>query len=341
LRAVSFATGKELWRLPVPKTHNYSQDVDSSPLWYKGVLYAPVEPGYVYSLDPFKTVDKDGMTQPVVIARSPRLYDDEDVTAHPDIGGANLAIESSPAAIGDVIYITSGAGHVYGLDRKTLEVVWDFKTGSDIDGTPSVTSDGKLLISLEEQYVDEPGGAYLLDPSKPPSDAVVWYYPTPSRGFGEWAGGCIGSVTSNEASNDGTKPRLAALNTIDGAVRVVSIDRRTSKKAKGPGASKAAPAPLEIFTDGIGGSISTPVIVGDSMVTAGYGNTVYLYRFSYKAAKKSDTGAVPSPDGRWWTVDVKRIDSFKGGAAFESTPLVWNGHVFVGCRDGYLYCLGD
>ena len=341
LRAVSFSKGKELWRLPVPKTDNYSQDVDSSPLWYKGVLYAPVESGYVYALDPFTTVKKDGKKQPKVLARSPRLYDESDIAAHPDIGGANLAIESSPAAIGDVIYVTSGAGHIYGLDRTTLEVVWDFKTGSDIDGTPVVTADNKLLVTIEKQYVDGRGGLYLLDPTKSPKKAVVWFYPTPTRGFGEWAGGSVGSVGTNDGENDGSRPRLAAFTSIDGPVRLVSIDKVTSKKANGPGPGGKAPIPFEVFVDGIGGSISTPVLVGDYLVAAGYSRAVVLYRLRYKQAEKGDKGALPSPDGRWWTVSVKKVDSFTGGAAFESTPLVYGGHVYIGCRDGYLYCLGD
>ena len=341
LRAVSFYTGEELWRLPVPRTDNYSQDVDGSPLLHEGVLYAPVESGYVYALDPFSTEERDGMVQPKVLTRSPRLYDDADVAAHPDTGGANLAIESSPAAIGDVIYVTSGAGHIYGLDSTSLEIVWDFKTGCDLDGTPSVTADGKLLISLEHEYVKERGGAYLLDPAKPPSEAIVWYYPTPSRGFGEWGGGCIGSVTTNEATNDGSMPRLAALNTIDGPLRVVSIDQVGKERSLGPGAKREAPAPVEVFTSDIGGSISTPVIIGDSIVTAGYGRTVELFRLRFTPAEDDARGALPSPDGRWWTVSAKRADAFAGGAAFESTPLVYGGRVYIGCRDGYLYCLGD
>jgi hypothetical protein len=27
--------------------------------------------------------------------------------------------------------------------------------------------------------------------------------------------------------------------------------------------------------------------------------------------------------------------------AFESTPVMWKGCVFIGSRDGSLYCLGD
>jgi len=33
--------------------------------------------------------------------------------------------------------------------------------------------------------------------------------------------------------------------------------------------------------------------------------------------------------------------SFAGGGAFESTPVLWKGRVFIGCRDGSLYCVGD
>ena len=34
-------------------------------------------------------------------------------------------------------------------------------------------------------------------------------------------------------------------------------------------------------------------------------------------------------------------DAFRGGSSFESTPIVWQGRVYVGCRDGYFYCLGE
>ena len=29
------------------------------------------------------------------------------------------------------------------------------------------------------------------------------------------------------------------------------------------------------------------------------------------------------------------------GSALESTPAVWKGKIYVGCRDGYFYCFGD
>ncbi len=341
LRAVSFSKGKELWRLPIPKTDNYSQDVDSSPLWYKGVLYAPVEPGYVYALDPFTTEKVGKHREPRVLARSPRLYDDEDVTAHPDLGEANLAIESSPSAIGDVIYITSGAGHVYGLDRRTLKVVWDFKTGSDIDGTPVVTSDNKLLVTLEKQYVDERGGAYLLDPSKPPADAVVWYYPTPTRGFSEWAGGSVGLSPRTTATMTGLAlgSQRSTASTVPSASSRSTAPRRSGRKD--PGAAKKAPAPVEVFVDRVG---CIDLDAGARRRHARHRRLLAQGRAVSAEVQARREGRLRRPtEPRRAVVDriVQAIDSFEGNAAFESTPLVWNGHVFIGCRDGYLYCLGD
>jgi outer membrane protein assembly factor BamB len=339
LRAVSFDTGQELWRLPVPKTANYSQDVDSSPLWYKGALYCAVESGYVYKLDPFKTRSVDGLTLPVVLARSPRLYTAADAKAHPDAGGANVAIEASPSALGDRIFITSGSGHIYGLDRRSLEVVWDFKTGSDIDGTPVVTRDGHLLVTIEKQYISAPAGIYELDPSKPPAESVVWYSPLPARGMGEWKGGSVGSAATNDVGNDGSRPRLAAFTGVDGSVRVVSRDVMTERRVIGPGPGGEAPVPRQVFSDAIGGSISSPVFAGDRMVSVGFDRKVHLYGFTFSEAPGDDPRALPSPDGRFWTIKVHEIDSYKTGGSLESVPLVYRGRIYVGCRDGFLYCL--
>jgi outer membrane protein assembly factor BamB len=173
LRAVAFGSGRELWRLPVPKTANYSQDVDSSPLFIDGSLYAAVESGYVYRIDPTVSEPWGAYRKPKVLATSPRLYTPLDALAHPDVGGYNVAIEASPARSGDRLYIASGSGHLFALHVPDLRVVWDFKTGSDLDGTTVVMRDGRLLQAVERQYIKGPGGVFLLDPSKPPTAAPV------------------------------------------------------------------------------------------------------------------------------------------------------------------------
>ena len=340
-RAVSFTTGKELWRLPIPKTANYSQDVDSSGLMYNGVLYIAVEPGYVYALDPFTTTKVGDHREPKVLVRSKELFTAADAKAHPDLGQANVAIEASPSRIGDILYIASGSGHVYGLKLPSLDIVWDFRTGSDIDGSSVVGSDGMLLQSIEKEYVKERGGVYEFDPTKAPADSPLWYSPTDGRGISEWEDGVVGSVAVNDESNrDGKYPRLAAFISVDGSVRVIARDTLTSKTSHAPGAPNALKVPVQVFKGYVGAGISTPIIVGDSIVAAGYDKRVHLYRITYGASRAGAKGALRSPSGEYWTISVAQASTFTAGGPFESTPIVWGGRVYIGCRDGYLYCLG-
>lgn len=339
LRAVSFASGAELWRLPVPRTKNYSQDVDASPLWLDGRLIAALEPGYVVAIDPgVLSPGPDGHPRPSVVATSPLLYTPADVRARPDVGAANVAVEGSPAVLGDRIYVATGSGHVYGLNRVTLAIEWDFNPGGDFDSTVTVTRDGRLLVGLEREYIKGHGGAFLLDPAKPPAEAVVWFFPTADRGIGEWQGGIVGSIAINDEylPEDGGG-RLAAFTSVDGNVYVVSVDE-TDGTAKGPDGKTAYPKPKLVFSDRIGGSISTPAFARGALVAAGYDNRVHLYRIDYAAA--SEGVAVTNADGSSTSVGIRETDTFEAGAAFESTPLVWGGRVYLGSRDGYLYCLG-
>lgn len=317
LRAFSFSTGAELWRLPVPRTANYSQDVDASPLYVDGRLIVAVEPGYVLALDPSSTEPgSDDQPAPVVLARSPELWSAGDVDNRPWMGGANLALEGSPAVLGERIYIASSSGHVYGLNRDTLAIEWDFSPGGDFDSTVTVTRDGKLLVGMERQYTAR-GGTFLLDPAKPPAESVVWFFPTEDRGFGEWQGGVVGSVALHPSEP------LAAFCSVDGFVYVVRTDLLDGDAVGWDGTTRV-PKPALVFKAHIGGSISTPALVGNRMVVAGFDNTVRLY-------------ALDTEDG----YALREIDSFLAGGPFESTPLVWRGRVYLGCRDGFFYCLGQ
>ena len=180
--------------MPVPALGELQPGRGLLRLFADGVLYQAVESGFVYKIDPFHTSKWRGSRAPVELARSRQLWDVADVTAHAgEQGGSNLCIEASPAILGDRLYVSAGSGHVYGLSKKDLQVEWDFRTGSDVDGTTVVNRDGRLLVGIERQYVAH-GGVYMLDPSKAAKDAVVWWFPTEDRGIGEWAGGVVGSV---------------------------------------------------------------------------------------------------------------------------------------------------
>lgn len=337
-RAFSFATGKELWRLPVPQTRCYSRDCDASGLYLDGKVYIGVESGWFFKLDPFSTQPWGDYRTPVVEAKRLLLGTTKDRQVHK----RNLVLEASPVLVGQTLFVSSGAGHVYGLRPSDLEVVWDYRVGSDLDGTPVPTAEQKLLVTVEKQYIKGHGGVLLLDPSLPPESSVVWFLPTGDRELSEWKGGVLGSVAVNDSSNrDGSHPALAAVIAVDGFLYVFSQDTPASGKIKGPNLEKGLRAPVVVAKIWMGGGITTPVIVGDRIVAAGYDEIVHLYKVTYEKAAEGDAGALPSVDGRWWTVGVRETASFGGGGAYEATPAVWDGRVYIGSRDGNLYCLGE
>ena len=88
----------------------------------------------------------------------------------------------------------------------------------------------------------------------------------------------------------------------------------------------------------------TPLLVGDTIIAGSYDQRITEYHVAFTPAQQGDAGALPSAnsDGRYWTVSVTRtVQSPFFGGGIESTPTLWNGRVYVGCRDGWFYCLGE
>ena len=221
--------------------------------------------------------------------------------------GANLAIEASPALLGDTIYIASGDGHVYGLRRSDLAVVFDYRVGSDMDGTTVPTRAGKLLVPIEKQYIKGHGGVLLLDPTKPAAHSPVWFFPTGNRQVAEWSGGVIGSVAVNDEYGGASKyPPLAAFNAIDGNLYVVSQDTLAPGTVRGPNLERG---------------LRTPVTVFKSWVNGGHLDADHRRRHDrerrlrqprphvphrLRAGSQGAAGALRSRDGHWWTVTITR-----------------------------------
>ena len=318
-RAVSYFTGNELWRMNSSQTASYSRDVDGSALIYKNTAFIGLENALftVFNPDPQFASITDGMLQPK-ISHQVKLYDRKDQIRH----GGNLVVESSPARIGDKIYITAGSGHVYGYDITRKELVWDYYIGSDIDGSPVVTDDNCLLVTVEKQYIDGQGGVFKLDPSKDPSESVVWYFPVQDDSLESWAGGVIGSVSVNDSTRKDSDPSLCAFIGIDGFLYVVDHKQIDTKAEKvfGPNKIHTFATPKLIFKKQIGPSISTPLLVDNKIIATAY-TGIYLFSFDKNLN---------------FTLQDKWV-----GSAFESTGFVWDKKIFIGARNGYLYCFGD
>jgi len=316
-RAISYFTGEELWRHDVKWTHSYSRDVDGSALVVNDTVYIGLENSLFTLFDPdYKNAGmKDGMLQPRIY-RQLRLYDMPDVKKHEH----NVVTESSPSLLGNHIYVASGSGHVYGYNMKTQQLDWDFYIGSDMDGSAIVTSDSCLMVSVEKQYIKGKGGAFKLDPSKPPEESVVWYYPTDSTDLLSWKGGIIGSIGINDNYAGEGDEKLAAFTGLDGYLYVVNHQKLdTGEKVLGPDSLTHYPAPELVYKRKVGPSIATPVFYENKLLVATYNG---LYLFEYDSQQNF-------------------VLKDKFSAPFEATPIAYNGCIYIASRNGYLYCFSD
>ncbi|MDY6799919.1 MAG: PQQ-binding-like beta-propeller repeat protein [Bacteroidota bacterium] len=315
-RAISYHSGKELWRMDQKWTHSYSRDVDGSALVLNDTAYIGMENSLftVFSPDYRKAAMKDGMLQPEIYQET-MLYTMDDVYHHKH----NVVTESSPALLKNRIYVASGSGHVFGYNLKTREIDWDFYIGSDMDGSTVVTSDSCILVSVEKQYIKGQGGVFKLNPGKNPRNAVIWYFTTYNNDFAGWEGGVIGSVGINDRYICKNKPHLAAFVGIDEYLYVVNHQQiDSSKKVLGPDSLTIYNTPKLIFKYHTGPSISTPIFVNNKLIVATYWG---IYLFDY------------DDQNNFVLLDRKP-------GSFESTPIVYDGKIFIASRDGYLYCFG-
>lgn len=315
-RAISYFTGKELWRMDQKWTHSYSRDVDGSALILNDTAYIGLENSYFTVFDPdYKSARVlNGMLQPKIIQER-KLYTMNDVYNHRN----NVVTESSPSVLGNRIYVASGAGHIWGYNLETRELDWDFYVGSDIDGSAIVTKDNRILASIEKQYIKGKGGAFKFNPTKKPKESVEWFFPVENNDFAGWEGGIIGSIGINDNYVDSSQTRLAAFVGIDEYLYVVdhmSID--SLKTVLGPDSSSVYNTPKLIYKHKVGPSISTPIFVDNKLIVAGYWG---IHLFEYDKNNK-------------FNLIEKR------GGTFESTPIVWNKKIYIASRDGYLYCFG-
>ena len=313
-RALHCANGKEVWRMPMQRTKCYSNDVDASALFVNDTGYIGLENGYWVSFDPLKNEKSNrGYCSPLVYNKT-LLYSKEDAHQH----GGNLVTEASPAKLGDHLYIASGCGHVFGYNLKKKIIDWDFYIGSDMDGTPVVTDDNCLLIAVEKQYIKGHGGVFKLNPMLPPNQCVQWFYPTEDKKYSSWIGGVVGSCAVNDRYRNNKDPFLAAFTGIDGYLNVVRYKELSDSLVLGPDGETKYPCPKLHYREKVCTSISTPVFAKNRLVMAGYGS-INIYKIGSNAS-------------------FQKIASRKG--YFESTPVCFNGSIYIACRDGNLYRFG-
>lgn len=315
-KAVSFDTGEIIWEMNSEHTDCWSRDVDGSAMIIEDTAYIALENGMFTKFNPDSEDAKirDSILQPDIY-RSLRLYENEDKQKH----GKNLVVEATPCLMGEHIYIASGSGHLFGYNIKNGIIDFDLNIGSDIDGSPVVTSDSCLLVSIEKQYIRGNGGVFKINPKLNADSSVIWFFPTQNKTYATWNGGVIGSVAINDLYISDTTKSLAAFIGIDGYLYVVAHKEFSEKNVNGPNEKHLYKTPKTVFKTYIGASISTPIFVENKLIAAGYGGIcIFEYDSNY----------------------VFKLLDYKPGV-FESTPVADDSKIYISSRDGYLYCFGE
>lgn len=316
-RAISYVTGKELWRTNVKRTLSYSRDVDASALIHNNKLYIPMENGILTIVNPAKRIynSKINFFEPEIISET-KLFTNSDAFSH----FGNVVTESSPCILGDRLYITAGSGHLYGYNLLKDTIDWDLFIGSDIDGSPVFTNDSCLIITVEKQFIKGNGGCFKIDPSKSPDSSIVWFFTVQNKRFATWEGGIIGTAGINDFYQKDSSKNIVAVSAIDGYLYVFHNSYlQYGKKAKSPFSNEYYNTPKEIFKYYIGPSISSPIITENKIIACSYLGT---YLFDYNDSLKFN------------------LKQYKPGI-FEATPIIFNKNIYVASRDGYLYCFGN
>ena len=314
-RSVSAVNGEELFRMRIERTRSMSRDVDGSALILGDTAYIGLENGIFRVFNPNDDYAfKSGKFYEPEVYNELNLYSDKDAARR----GGNLITESSPSFLNGKVYVAAGSGYVYGYDIAKGEIDWEYYVGSDLNGSPVVTEDGCLLVSVEKQFIAGNGGMLKLDPKKEPEDALVWYFPTGNKGLLTWNGGVIGSAGVNDKYREKGTKSLAAFSGIDGYLYVVDY-QSTDGTAKSFDGRTTVDKPELVFQYKIGQSISTPIIFKDKLIAAGYGG-IYLFEFDSN-------------------LNFELLD--KKPLYFEATPIVYDQKVYIASKDGWLYCLGN
>ena len=300
----------ELWRLGAYDVSPtlWNDDWDSSPLVLDDHLFLGGENSRFFVVRLNRGYDADGL-----VTVDPELlfhwagWDDQLLAdlEESDQGHYNVAIESSPAIWGDVLYFANSGGLVTGWDISGLtdgvmpEQVFRFWAGDDIDATPVVDEEGYLYVGVEYEARQtdrsaEVGQLVKLDPSRP-DDPVVWSVHDPGEpDRGVWSTPVVWRDMVYATTHTG---------------RFWGIDRETGEIRW----EKGFPSLLW----------SSPIVIDETLVLGdGEGNI--------RAYDVSDT-SVPPPE--IWRLPVRW--------RFESSPVMWNGVIYVGDRAGGFYAIGD
>ena len=211
---------------------------------------------------------------------------------------------NSPVLVNDVVYF-GGATNVYAVDAGTGALLWTYNTGSEVQNYPTVFNN--VL------YVGSGQSVYALDAK---AGTLLWKYDT------------TGAIATGATVADG----LVYIGSFSSGYTIYALDAKTGalrwQRTPGNSGTPTVVNGLVYFgsdddlyaLNAVSGAVvwhaSLAGIVNDAVAV--FNNTVYASTNNDLSALNAFTGAV------LWTARPQ------GGAAFQSSPVVGAGAVYVG-----------
>lgn len=311
---------RELWSLHAKAVDGmWNDDWDSNPVVVDDMLYVGGENSWWFAIKLNRGYDADGLVtvDPEIVYQMPAWTDELY-----DLLGRQHSVENSTVVFGQKAYFATSGGRVVGVDVSDIEngnaeVFFDFWMGDDIDSTMLTDEEGYLYVVAHADHektnntaarrVREVGQLVKLDTSIPATslsslEPIVWSVEIPAA-----RGQDTGAWATPALHEDGIL--YVAADSGD----LMAVDTDTGEV---------------VWTDYVGvNAWSSPVIVDDVLMIVT--NCVSEDR-NLRAYDVSD----PTAPAQMWEALVTN------GGCIEATPAVWNGQVFIGSRDGFLYALG-
>lgn len=207
-------------------------------------------------------------------------------------------VRSTPAVRDGVVYVGSGDGRLYALDRRSGRERWRFDAGSSVASSPAV-ADGRVFFG------DRAGRFHALDAH---TGEEVWRVATGPEASWAWGHESADIFTSSPAVVDGR----VVFGSGDGRVHAVRADDGGA-----------------LWSTPVNGRVRSSPAVRDGVVVVGSadGSVYVLSLDDGSVLERFDT------EGR----SLRSADFGFDRKTVQSTPAVVDGRVFVGAKDGHLY----
>jgi len=284
----------------------WNDDWDASPRIVNDILFEGSENSLFYIWKLNRGYDDDGLVtvDPVLLFKM-ETWTNEIIEAITPSGYMATSVENTAAVFEGRVYFATSAGRVLGLDITDVEngrAPIVFDYWVGDDVDASIVVDGEGMLYVSAEYERYTERARTLG-------QLVKLNPYAEGDPYVWGMFSLtepptkGGLWSTPALGDGV------LYAVTNKGFLVAVDTMSGE---------------EIWVTEVGvGSWSSPVIVEDRLVVAT--NPGYLRSYDITDPRE--------PVLEW---------EFKvGEGVIEATPAVWNGTIYVGVRDGYMYAVGE